>query len=198
MRKTVIAAALTAATAFAAPAGAAPINALVADGGTFCESLSPSVFSRSDCDLGGKRDLSNSASSKDKITFLGSGRLAGYVADGAGVGNGNYPDYATIVLQKAGELTFTLLSPDRGFDASFAFGSLASTDLSGANPSISFFADAGTYFFAINATEPSDSPVKIASSYELSVTAIPLPAGAVLLLSGLAGFAVMRRKRQAA
>jgi len=198
MKNALTATALMVASLLCFPAIAAPVNALVADGETFCESNNHSVFSASECDLGGNRDLSNWVSSRDKITFLGDGRLAGFVADGPGVGNGNYPDYATIKLAKASKLTFKLLSPQTGFDAAFAFGNLASTALSGANPSISFFAEAGEYFFALDATKPSDSPTKLTTSYELSVTAIPLPAGAVLLLSGLAGFGVMRRRARQA
>lgn len=194
MKNALAATALMVASFLSTSAVAAPINALVSVGSTFCESNNHSIFSASDCDLGGNRDLSNSVNSSDKITFLGNGRLAGYVADGPGVGNGNYPDYATISLKKASKLTFTLLSPEAGFDAAFAFGNLASTALSGANPSISFVADAGDYFFALDATKPSDSLTKIASSYALNVTAIPLPAGAVLLLSALTGLGFMRRR----
>ncbi len=63
-----------------------------------------------------------------------------------------------------------------------------STDIVAGNPAIISLA-AGTYSFSINGLNSDDA------LYDIQISAVPLPAGAVLLLTGLAGFGLARRRR---
>ena len=49
--------------------------------------------------------------------------------------------------------------------------------------------EAGTYAFTINGAGPLDA------LYDIQISAVPLPAGALLMLTGLAGFGAMRRRK---
>ncbi|MDV7144896.1 VPLPA-CTERM sorting domain-containing protein [Tropicimonas sp. TH_r6] len=190
------------ALAFAAaiPVSAATIS--ISDGQTFCESLNQNVkrgsFAAADCDakISNSFDLSNSVARPDDITFEGAGMLTGYVADAAGTNPSKYPDFATVTLISDSIVTFSLIDPTAGFDALFSFGDLdiSGTALSAAASTVTFAAAAGTYLFGINATDPTDSITRQSSSYTLQVAAVPLPAGLVLLLTGLGGLAAMRRR----
>lgn len=198
MKTSLLAAATTAATLFATSSSAA-IVANIGDGQSFCESQNLSVWSGTDCDLGGNADLSNSLGSSDALTFLGAGSLLGFVADASGTNNTNYPDYATITLSQNSIVTMSLVAPDNGFDAAFQFGNAFAgpVTLDGSSLSYSFVAAAGSYFFGIDATNPTNSNSRVTTSYALEVQAVPLPAGFALMLTGMGGFAAMRRKKKA-
>lgn len=195
MKYTHIAAAVTGAVMLAGSASATVV-ANIGDGQTFCESLSSSAFSANDCDLGGNRDLSNSASTADSLTFLGSGRLSGFVADDAGINANRFPDWVNITLTQDSQITFNLVQPTEGFDTSFEFGGLVSSILTTTDSSLSFFASAGTYLFGLNAALP-DGEERSVSSYTFDVAAVPVPAAGWLLFAGLGGLVAARRKRKA-
>lgn len=204
MKKMIASAAIGVAALAAMPATAATVS--IGDGQTFCESLNNSVFGSGDCDKGGNADLSNSStlSSLNTLDFAGSGAILGYVADAGTTGDGLYPDWAIIELQQSADITFSLVEPDAAFDGTFSFTGIGGTTgtfgavlAAGGTTSYTFFAAAGKYVFGIDATTPLDADRKNASSYELAISAVPLPAGMVLLMTGLGGLAVMRRKTKA-
>lgn len=199
MKKIMISAALSGAALLASPVSAATV-ATIGEGLTFCESQNPSIFTAADCDLGGAGDLANTLNTSDMLTFEGNGELGGFVADGDGVGNGDFPDYATIVLEQDSVITMTLLNAQAGFDALFSFGSLANTVLDLEGDTVSFFASAGSYLFGLDATRPSDSATRVGSSYllDVDVAAVPVPAGGLLLLTALGGIGASRRRKKAA
>jgi len=132
------------------------------------------------------------------LSFLVSGSLLGFVADDTGTDNSYYPDYATITLAHDSVITMSLISPDDGFDTSFQFGSAFAgpITLDGSSLSYSFTAAAGSYFFDIDATNPTNGATRVETSYELDIQAVPLPAGFALMLTGMGGFAAMRRKKK--
>ncbi|MDV7144882.1 VPLPA-CTERM sorting domain-containing protein [Tropicimonas sp. TH_r6] len=174
------------ATALAASAAAIPASAAIidiGDGKTFCESRG---YSRSfaKCDLYKSTWFDLGSKGHDSITFEGSGTLAGAIS-------GKWSDSASITLTSDSWITFTLAGMSDLFEALFTFGDLdvSGTVLSSEAPSVAFFANAGSYDFRIVGTA---SPQK--SAYVMEVAAIPLPAGLALLLTGIGGLAVFRRK----
>lgn len=200
MKKTVMTAAFVGATALAMPAAAATIGA----GATFCESLNENVargiFAASDCDAGGNPDWSNNSNNPSALTVNGSATVLGFVKDNGDTGTGKYPDYANITLSEKAQVTVTLVEPDTGFDALLTWtgnGTAVSEVLNGQVGTFSFLVEAGTYLFGLDATTPTDQNFSTSSAYTIGISAVPLPAGLVLLLTGMGGLAAMRRRKTA-
>ena len=196
MKNIIAAGALAIATSFAAPAFAA--TETVADGGTVCESLDLIDDSAGTpvCSITFE-DFPN-GSPNDELTFKGSGTILGFHADNTGTGP-NYSDFVTVKLDKDSDINFSLFGSDDDIDVSFFFGPAGSLGTTvNANGSASLFATAGTYIFGVDATSPTDSLVRLETSYSLNITAVPLPASGLMLLAGLGAIGVARRRRKKA
>jgi hypothetical protein len=74
-------------------------------------------------------------------------------------------------------------------------GNVYNTNVLLGSPELIATLDPGSYTFSV-VGELNDTPRNDAL-YDISLTAVPLPAGAVLLLTGLAGLGIARRKRAA-
>ena len=105
----------------------------------------------------------------------------------------------TVKLDKDSDINFSLFGSDDDIDVSFFFGPAGSLGTTvNANGSASLFATAGTYIFGVDATSPTDSLVRLETSYSLNITAVPLPASGLMLLAGLGAIGVARRRRKKA
>lgn len=181
---------------FAAPVSAATVN--IADGETWCDSADKLLNTSVCSNPLGTDDLSQTVGS-DSITFAGSGSLWGFVQDGDGQSS-NWADAAMVTLSSASKITISLEEPtDALFDGSFSFGDLVFADsvLDASNSSLTFSVEAGTYAFLFDATAPNQD-IANTSEYSLSVAAVPLPAGGLLLLSALGGLVSAQRRKKAA
>ena len=171
----------------------------VSVGGTLCESLGASTYTATSvggCDktIG---DLANSAPG-NSVNFLGEGTLYGYVADKAGTNNTLYPDYAQITLATDSVITFTLFNTDKAFDALLSFGTFTQL-VNQTTSTVSFIAKAGLNSFILDTTaDPAiNHQAKNGSDYMIEIAPVPLPAGALLMLTGIGGLLAARKKRAA-
>lgn len=200
MKKLALAASLA---AFGAT-GASALTLNIGDGAVGCESGYASINGISCGSTIG--DIGNGFGG-DAINFAGEGLLLGYVADASGSSN-NYGDGAMVTLAEAGELVFSIFGGSQSFDGTVSIGETLTSlstfvfqyQATTANPvntsqSLGTFA-AGTYFFKFDATAPVNNPSRDDSFYSLEVTAVPLPASALLLLAGAGALAGMGRKKK--
>lgn len=164
--------------------------ATVAPGQTYCDSQNQQVDDSS-CDLGGG-DLGQTASVT--LTFEGDGFLKGWIRDQGGTSS-NFKDAATIVLERASYVMFEIFDIDPGFAGTISLGPYSELmGVGGVTETGKGYLAAGTYSFVFDATDP-DEVVTNTSEYLLTVTAVPLPAAAFLLLGGLGGLAAVSRRR---
>jgi hypothetical protein len=187
--------AVAASLALSAPASAVTVT--IADGETWCDSANKLSSTASCSNPNSKADL-RQTSGLDSVTFAGSGTILGFVQDGPGL-TANWADAAMITLNSASNITFSLEDPsDALFDGSFSFGGLVFADpiINATNSSLTFGVAAGTYAFAFDATAPNQA-IANTSEYTFAVSAVPVPAAGLLLLTALGGFASVKRRKKA-
>lgn len=197
MKKLLLGATLGALSLMAMPALASTLN--VSDGGTVCESFRQSTYTAASvggCDAR-VRDLSNRAPGQI-LNFAGDATIYGYVADKKGTNNTLFPDFARMIFSSAAKVTLTLFNTDSAFDALVSLGGQSGI-VDAANTELTFLVGAGQSNFFIDTTGAGavNSAKANGSDYTIAVSEVPLPAGAVLLLTGFGGLTLLRRKKAA-
>ncbi|MEM8795945.1 MAG: VPLPA-CTERM sorting domain-containing protein [Pseudomonadota bacterium] len=179
------------------PFGSAHAITLV-DGGTLCEGPA-SLLGGLGC--GGLDSIgdgpSSGAGATVEIDFAGSGEA--WIL--GGVRGQNQDEFAdNFTLQGSGtfELTLELLGIFEGeaFDADWTQGGIEIGELDTVGDVLTATISLGTNGTSLFSLDAAGGDVADGSfgQYKLTVTAVPLPAGAVLLLTGLAGLAFARRR----
>lgn len=109
----------------------------------------------------------------------------------------NFKDGWTMTLDRAYKIAFRW-APHAGslFDGDFNWGGNTFSFAGTGGPSVLGILGAGTHSFQVDATAGSLPPIED-GYWSVHATVVPLPAGAVLLLSALGGLALFRSRKSA-